>query len=118
MTYDQYWNDNPTLVKYYREAQKIKTQQLNHQLWWQGLYFYEALCDVSPLFQVFAKGQRKPLPYPIEPYPLDQKEKEEAEARQAKAKFDKIKARMEAWSHDVNSKLLPDKETQEDGHND
>ena len=29
----------------------------------QGLYIYEALCDVAPILHAFAKPGTKPLPY-------------------------------------------------------
>jgi hypothetical protein len=103
MTYDQYWNEDCTLVKYYREAHQIKLQQSNHLLWWQGMYFYEALCNVAPLYQMMTKSAKKvALPYPKEPYPITLKDAEELRKRQEAERFAKMKARMEAWQADVN----------------
>lgn len=74
MTYDQFWNDDCLLAKYYREAYELKKKLKNEELWLQGMYFYEALCDVSPVLNAFAKKGTKPLKYPTEPYPLNEKE--------------------------------------------
>ena len=38
--------------------------------WEQGLYIYEALCDVSPILRAFSKAT-KPLQYPQQPYGLE-----------------------------------------------
>ena len=50
MTYDQYWNDDCQLVKFYRKAHKLKNEQKNQELWLQGMYIYEALCNVPCYF--------------------------------------------------------------------
>ena len=43
MTYDQFWNQDVELVKAYREADKIKRDLKNQDMWMQGAYYYEAL---------------------------------------------------------------------------
>lgn len=57
-----------------------------------GMYIYEALCDVAPVLNAFAKKGTKPLAYRTEPYALFEKdherqeqEKEEAERLRAEA---------------------------------
>lgn len=102
MSEEQYWDRDCELVKFYKKAHQIKLQQINHQLWWQGLYIYEALCNVSPLLQVMGKGPRRPLPYPKEPHPITQEEVAERRQREMAEKFANMKARMEAWQTDVN----------------
>lgn len=102
MSEEQYWDRDCELVKFYKKAHQIKLQQINHQLWWQGLYIYEALCNVSPLLQVMGKGPRRPLPYPKEPHPITQEEVVERKRREMAEKFANMKARMEAWQTDVN----------------
>jgi hypothetical protein len=68
MTYNEYWNEDPTIVKFYRECDKLKNKRIDEQLWMQGMYIYEALCDVSPILHAFSKGGTKPLPYSDRPY--------------------------------------------------
>lgn len=85
MTYELYWNNDCELVKHYREASEMKKRAKNEELWLQGLYFYEALCDVSPVLHAFAKRNTKPIKYPSEPYPISEKEaKERAEEKDKK----------------------------------
>lgn len=87
MTYDQFWNEDPSLAKYYRKAQELAIERKNQELWLQGLYVYEALCDVSPILHAMAKKGTKARPYPEQPYSITaaqrKREKEEQERRVA-----------------------------------
>lgn len=84
MTYDQFWNQNVELVKFYREADKIKQERRNYDLWLQGAYSYEALIDAAPVLRFsFGKTQPKPIPYRDGPYELSEG-KPEAEQKQQK----------------------------------
>ena len=103
VTYEQYWNEDCTLVKYYREAFEIKKRIRNQELWLQGKYFYDALIEVSPILRAFAKNGSTPEPYTSEPYPLSEKELQEKKEREAKAKYDSIKAKMLAAQKQINS---------------
>ncbi len=98
MTYDQYWNDDCTLVKYYREAHEVQQQRENQRLWMQGAYFYDALCAVSPVLHAFAKPGTKPSPYLKEPYPLTKDESEDKEKIKQKADRQRAKVMFEAWA--------------------
>lgn len=95
MTYDQYWNEDCMLVKYYREAYTLRRKERNYELWLQGLYIYHALCDVSPLFR-FSTHPQKAIPYPEEPFPISKADAEEQEKAKEKQKFEQMKAKMEA----------------------
>lgn len=105
MTYDQFWNDDCCLVKYYREAHELKRREKNQELWMQGMYIYEALCKVSPVLRAFAKKGTKPLPYAKEPYPMSHKEIREREEREEKARYDEKKAKVLSWVKRANSKF-------------
>lgn len=98
MTYDQYWNDDCLLVKYYRKANKMRNDRKNQELWLQGMYIYEALCDVSPILHAFAKSGTKPNPYPDKPYALGEDEVEKRKEEKRKADRAKAKAVFEAWA--------------------
>lgn len=54
----------------YREADKRRMERINAEAHLMGLYFYEALCDVSPVLHAFAKKGAKPRPFRTEPYAL------------------------------------------------
>lgn len=92
MTYDQYWNDDPELVRFYREAAEIRADRKNQELWLQGMYIYEALCCVSPVMRAFAKKNTKPVPYPKHPYPINQRQEKRNEVDAEKRVMEKGKA--------------------------
>lgn len=104
MTYDQFWNDDVDLAKYYRKADEMRTERLNQQLWLQGMYFYEAICDVSPILHAFAKKGTKPHPYPERPYSLTEKARDKAEEEKTKVNAEKGKKMMEAFMVAHNAK--------------
>ena len=68
MTYDEFWYRSPYRAKFYRESYKIKVKQKDEEMWTQGMYIYEALCEVSPILHAFSKKGTKPLPYCEKPY--------------------------------------------------
>lgn len=67
MSPEQYWEQDCTLVIAYRRAYRIKQEEQNRMAWLQGLYFYEALCDVSPVLHAFAKSGTRVRPYSDKP---------------------------------------------------
>jgi hypothetical protein len=105
MTPEQYWDGDCTLVKYYRKAEEIRNEKRNQELWLQGMYIYEAICDVSPILHAFAKKGAKPHPYPTKPYPISEKqirrEREEKERKRA----EKGKRFMEALMRSNNKRF-------------
>ncbi len=113
MTYDQYWNDDCRLTEYYRKAHELQNKRRNQELWLQGAYIYEALLDVAPVLQ-FRKKNAKPTPYPEEPFPLTEKEVQEKKEREARKRYEKIKARMEAFTK-VQNKRKTEQEVTDDG---
>ena len=73
---------------------------MNEQLWLQGLYIYEAFCDVSPILVAMPKRGAKILPYSETPYALTQseakKQKEDAAQRKQKAMLDMFARKADA----------------------
>lgn len=95
MTYEQYWDGEPKMAKFYREAHKLKKSEKNSELWLMGAYVYEALCDVSPVLNANAKKGTKPLPWRSEPIPLTKEEIKAKKLRDEKIKYEKNKKRFE-----------------------
>lgn len=62
MTYLDYWDGDSTMVKYYRDKHKRELERQNFNHWMQGLYFYEALIDASPVFNPLSE-KHEPYPY-------------------------------------------------------
>lgn len=93
MTWDQYWYGDVWMVGAFYKAEKLRLERMNQASWIQGLYFYRALLDVSPILHAFAKKGTKPQKYLEKPLPLfgesqDQKEQEQA------VKNERLKAQL------------------------
>lgn len=101
MTEEQYWDKDCMLVKYYRQADELRKERVNQEMWLQGMYIYDAVSRLSPIFNSFAKT--KPKPYVEEPYPINQKTAEESKVRKDKALVDKGLRYMQAYM-DQNNK--------------
>ena len=105
MTPEQYWDGDPLLAKYYRQADELKRQRKNQELWLQGMYIYEALCDVAPIFHAFAKKGTKANPYPDHPYSLTAKEIEDEKKLREKRERDKARRYMEMQMAKLNKRF-------------
>jgi hypothetical protein len=105
MTPEQYWDGDPELAKYYRKADEIRSERRNQELWLQGMYVYEAICDASPIFHAFAKKGSKPHPYADKPYALTDKQRERDAVNKEKAIAEKGKRFMQAFMEINNSKF-------------
>ena len=105
MTPEQYWDGDCTLVKYYRKAEELRNEKRNQELWLQGMYIYEAICDVSPILHAFAKKGAKPHPYPTKPYAISEKQiRQEREEKERKL-AEKGKRFMEAMMLSTNKRF-------------
>ena len=100
------------LVKDYRKAEELRNEKRNQELWLQGMYFYEVLCDVSPIFHAFAKKGTKPTPYASKPYPLTAKQVAQDEEEKQRKIAEKGKRFMEAMAASVNKKFEGKTQTQ------
>lgn len=111
MTYDQFWNQDVELVRAYREANKIRRDLKNQDMWMQGAYIYEAILDAAPALRFsFSKKPPKPIPYREQPYELrtgqwkQEAGKSEELTRQEKSDK-KAKAMMEMFMVSINKKF-------------
>lgn len=99
MTEEQYWDRDSCLVTYYRKADEMRKERINETAWLQGMYIYDALARISPLFRAFGKKGTKPTPYVEEPYPISE---EKAEEKQEKQQVNKGLAYMQAYMTKTN----------------
>ena len=105
MTSEQFWEGDCTLVKYYRKAEEVRNEKRNQELWLQGMYIYEAICDVSPILHAFAKKGAKPHPYPSKPYAITEKQiRQEREEKERKI-AEKGRRFMEALMSSTNKRF-------------
>lgn len=85
MTADEYWSASPYLAEAYRKAHELRNEQINQQLWLQGLYIFNAV-EVA-VYNAFRKEGTRPKKYIDKPLDIGpkteaQKEKEAEEERQ------------------------------------
>lgn len=102
MTWKQYWDDDCGLTVYYREAEELRNKRRNEQAWLQGMYIYDALGRLSPIFQIFGKGQVKARPYVESPYPITEEERIHAQRAEEERNAAKAKAYMMATMQSIN----------------
>ena len=105
MTAEQYWEGDPSLPRYYRKAYELQRKRRNEDLWLQGMYIYEALCDVSPILQAFAKRGTKPHPYSDRPYSLTSEDREEERKLKEQREREKAKQYMLSKMAKINKRF-------------
>ena len=105
MTEEQFWDSDPYLAKYYRKADELRNERKNQELWLQGMYIYEALCDVSPILHSFAKRGTKPHPYPDKPYAISEKQHKRDVEEQERKTAAKGKMMMEMFMKQHNKQF-------------
>ena len=116
MSYDEYWYESPYRVKFYREAYELKQKQKDEQMWVQGMYIYEALCEVSPVLHALSKSGTKPLPYARKPYLSDMTIDEEDEKRKKQQQIENerliAQIHFQNWARNTK-KMFENKNKQE-----
>ncbi len=95
MTREEFWEEDPSLVRAYKKAHWLRFQEQNRLAWLQGRYFYDALCAASPIFRDFAKRGTQPAPYHDEPIQF-YKNAEEAHEAEIKRIREETAARFRA----------------------
>lgn len=104
MTYEQYWDGDPSMVRAYRKAYELRLEEENFKLWLQGKYIYDALCFVSPILRAFSKA-RKPMDYHDTPFMLKTAYSEVREKQKEQESDLKAKEMLEAFATRFNEKF-------------
>lgn len=105
MTYDDFWNGDNELPRYYRKAYEIRQREADHNAWLQGAYVYQAIGALAPALKAFAKGQVHPyLDHPfsqdMKPLDIDGPKKTKEEKSDEKAL-----TWMEMWAISFNDRF-------------
>ena len=96
MTWEQFWQQDCSLVIAYRKAYRIRQEEINRAAWLQGLYVFRAL-QANPLIVYgFAKNGTKPEPYPDKPidFTAAKKSPQQKTDDDAKARSDRLMRNM------------------------
>ena len=105
MTYEQFWYQDPHLVRAYAKAEEMRIKRKNEELYLQGRYVYEAIGAFAEILPAFPKKGAKIHPYLEEPSPLTEAELLAREEQKNKEKMEAIKQRMFAMSMQINAKM-------------
>lgn len=97
----------------YRKAYQLRLRKENRDMWLQGLYFYYALCSVSPVLHAFAKRGTKPSDYLHEPIALTEEELREKREREARERYERIKASTDSWMVSSSIRLAKEQAAKE-----
>lgn len=83
MPYELFWYGEPGLVKVYREAHELRTEQKNQEMWAQGVYVHRAFKSVIEAFVLGMNGGNgsRPSEYPDSPIPFTEREQQAATER-------------------------------------
>lgn len=72
MTYEQYWYEDPLMVRAFYKANQIRQQRINEEAWLYGAYVYRAL-DATVGNMMRKKGSQ-PSEYPQKPIEAETKD--------------------------------------------
>ena len=106
MSFAEYWTGDPSLVRYYRKAYRIKQDEINNNAWLQGLYIYDAISTaLHNALRGFGKQKPPAMEYAKQPYELNNKVKTDAEkAKEVEIEQEKALAWMENFVRMNSSK--------------
>ena len=99
MSYELFWFGEPNRVKAYREAESMRTDRMNYEAWLQGLYVYQAVGALYPVFNPFSK-QKKAEEYLKEPIVIT----ERARNQKAMEEGNKMANFLKAWADALKDK--------------
>lgn len=104
MSYEDYWDGDACMVKYYRQMDTLNRERENYYLWLQGAYFYEALLNASPVFNPLS-AKKKPHPYRETPIPLTANESKKVEEMNNQKRLENGREAMRAMMIEFNKQF-------------
>ena len=111
MTYEQFWEKESWLVKSYREANKLKLDEINYSAWLHGIYVLNALQSGVPVILNGIAKERISLPgFPEKPIDFSEKAKEDQEKKQ----MEKQRAYMQMIAEQFNATFKKKHKTEQE----
>lgn len=104
MSYDDYWNGDPYMAKYYREAHKQRVKNENSMLYLQAQYFYEVMGCMASLYDPFGK-RRKAEKFRDRPYDLFPEDVEATREREERERYESMRERLKAFAESHNKQM-------------
>ena len=84
MTYKEFYEEDPRIVRAYQEAERLRTAKQSKLTWVQGIYFYNAISTGLANFGAGLGGKVGKAQYIKEPIRLTPKTEKEIEAERQK----------------------------------
>ena len=84
MTYEQYWYDDPLMVRAFYKAEKLRKERMDEEAWLNGLYIQSAI--EATIGNAYRKPGQTPAKYPKEPFSLQKKREEREQTEEEKEK--------------------------------
>ena len=100
MSSDEYWHQDVWLAKAYRDAHEMRRDEINQQLWLNGVYVYNAVATVVANIHLDGK-HHKPVPYLKEPFRIRPYTEEELKIKAAKDADDVVRY-LDMWAKAFN----------------
>ncbi|MBO5032393.1 MAG: hypothetical protein J6D08_11000 [Lachnospiraceae bacterium] len=101
MSYQDYWDGDNLMPKFYRQKHEYDKERMNYELWLQGAYLYEAVLDAAPALNPLSK-KNKPFPYRSTPIPITEGESKYKKEMEKKKKLENGKQAMRAMMANFN----------------
>lgn len=114
MTYEEYWNGDIEMPRYYLRAYKQRQDDLNFWAWMQGAYVYEAVMRLVPAINPFS-GQKTIPGYIEDPFPLTEAQREKIQKRKEREAFEKFRAGWKVFTKELNESFQQREEVTDDG---
>jgi len=111
MTYEQYWDGDAQMPRFYRKAEELRRRRENFNAWLQGAYFYEVIRDLAPSINALSKA--KPKPYRDTVIPMTASEIREHEERKKKEQYEQSLARFKGLVEHINETIIKSQEEQD-----
>ena len=105
MSYDEFWNQDVTMVRAFRKADELRRRRQNEILWFQGIYIREAL--LSTVGNMLSGKGAAPIEYPKEPYAITAEQIAEKEEQERRSMEERIKADLMAMAARMIKKQMP-----------
>ena len=109
VTSQEFWDDDPYLVVYYRKAHLLRVEKRNQELWMQGLYIYKAVdTAVYNNMRIFSKHKPKAQKYleqPIRITPMSEAEKKAEEQRNVQKVVDYLEKMQKSFEKKNKGKV-------------
>ena len=102
MTYEQYWDGDVSAHKAFKKYYKLRAKKRNEEMWIQGMYFYEALCNASSLFRGMKPS--RPQKFRDKPYDIFEEDRKRREEEEQKAKYERMREKVAEFAKAYNEK--------------